>query len=1070
MIPQDIIQNVIEQTKIEDIVGQVVKLSRKGANLTGLCPFHQEKTPSLMVSPSKGIYKCFGCGEGGDAAKFLMKQNGISFPEAIKIMATKLNIKIEEKAPDPEAEMKAKYREQLINFNEFAAKYYMQQLTGPALEYVQKRMTQQSIAEWEIGYAPQGYGLLAKAAKEAGYKEEFMLQTGLIRQSDKTHQLYDFFQKRIIFPIRDHQGRLISFTGRIMPGADAKQAKYINLSDTELYSKSQVLYGLNISRGSISQKQNAILVEGNTDVIKMHELDFINSIAPGGTALTLQQLKILKRYTNSLLMLYDGDNAGQKAAIKNSKLAIEAGFFVSVVMLEDGTDPGDAWANADDANAFINENKIDFITWYANRLAFLAGEDPGMKNEAIKEISELIINFEPNTREVYIDQVTGRGKFKTKLIRDRLKDLEKQQAPSDESEKDHTLPPGVDAADFDRWGFYEYRNEYYFRTKTGHEKLSNFVMRPVFHIDSIYESKRIYELENTKGYRVVVDLDMQEMTSLQAFQRNVEGKGNFLFLGQPGQFNRLKLKLYEQTRTCREVRFLGWQKEGFWCWSNGMITPEGDFKEIDEYGVVEFNGHHYFIPAFSQIYINDKSIFIDERKFLYKTREISLQQWAHMFTKVFGNNAIMGICFWVAATFRDVLLHIFKNFPLLNLFGPKGTGKSQMAMSLSCLYGMQQTPHNIHNGTKAGLAAHLEQFSNAFAWVDEYKNSIDYDKIENLKSIYDAIGRSRMNMDKGKKKETTNVNSAVILSGQEMPTADIALFSRVIFLRFHQSAFTDSEKKNYDTLKNTESDGLSHLTTRLLKYRQYFVKEYYDVYQDTINDFNDLLSKNEIEDRIVRSMVSIVSAWRTIARKIDFPFTYNEVKDIAIDAILVQNEQISSSNELGQFWAILEAMFDENILIDEWHFRIDFTDSIKVGDKLREFKPARHILKFKYNSVYGLYAQTARRQGLKPMPSDTLKYYLINHKNFVGLQKACVFNLVWRDQASSETKRKRQNTSAFCFDYEMLKINLMRETEDMDTGTHYNGSSTGPSPAVPNLQQTSLDLTKSVGPENDLPF
>jgi len=1070
MIPQDIIQNVIEQTKIESIIGQSVKLYRKGSNFTGLCPFHQEKTPSFMVSPSKNIFKCFGCGEGGDAAKFLMRQNGISFPEAIKIMAEKLNISIEEKEPDPEQKKKAQFREQLINFNEFALKFYKENLQGDSLEYAKTRIAEESISEWEIGFAPSGYGLLANAAKKAGYLEEFLLQTGLIRQSDKTFQLYDFFQDRLIFPIRDGQGRLISFTGRILPSADKKQAKYINLPDTLLYNKSKVLYGLHIAQRNIIENNGAILVEGNTDVIKMHEMEFLNSIAPGGTALTSEQLSILKRYTKYLTMLYDGDKAGQKAAIKNSKLAIEAGFFVSIIILENEKDPGNAWENKDDAHAFINENKADFITWYANNLYSLAGEDPGLKNEAIKELSELLLFFDAQTREVYIDQITGRGKVKVKLIRDRIKDLEKQNNPVPSESEDHSLPPGVDAADFDKWGFYEYKNEYYFRSKSGHEKISNFIMKPIFHIDSIFESKRIYELENTKGYRVVIDFDMQEMTSLQAFQRNVEGKGNYLFLGQPGQFNRLKLKLYDQTKTCREVRFLGWQKEGFWAWSNGMITPEGEFVEIDEYGIVEFENYHYFIPAYSLIYINDKSIFIDERKFMYLKRDISMTDWVNQFSKVFANNAILGICYWVASTFRDILLHTFKNFPLLNLFGPKGTGKSQMAMSLSCLYGKQQTPFNIHNGTKAGLAAHLEQFSNAFAWVDEYKNSIDYEKIENLKSIYDAIGRSRMNMDKGKKKETTNVNSAVILSGQEMPTADIALFSRVIFLRFNKSAFSDQEKKDYDTLKNLENDGLSHLTTELLKYRQFFSKEFYSIYQDTIGDFNELLSSNDAEDRIVRSMASIVSAWRTIARKIDFPFDYNKVKDVAIEAIKFQNDQISSSAELGQFWAILESMFDDNILIEDWHFKIEFLGSLVTTHDTKEFSPGKNILKFKYNSIYGLYAQTARKQGLKPMPSDTLLYYLKNHNYFIGSQSSCTFKITWRDQASSEIKRKRQNTSALCFDYEKLKINLSRITEEIDTALLNSDYDEQPSQAIPVPKQTQLKLEKEVAGSDDLPF
>ncbi len=368
------------------------------------------------------------------------------------------------------------------------------------------------------------------------------------------------------------------------------------------------------------------------------------------------------------------------------------------------------------------------------------------------------------------------------MFADRLNELEAQQPAKEKPNP--IVPKDIDPNEFEKWGFYEENNSYHFRIKDSIVKLSNFIMKPIFHIDSIIDPKRIYELVNEHGYRVVVNLDMNEMTSLQGFQRNVESKGNFMFWGQMGQFQKLKLKLYEETRTCTEIKNLGWQKEGFWAWANGMLNNEGDFIAIDEYGIVRLNDQDYFIPAFSKIYLKDKSIFLDERKFQYKKSEITLKTWQDLYLKVHGDNAMVGFAWYIASLFRDHILYLNDNFPLLNLFGQKGSGKNTLAYSLLSLFGKKQTEFNIHNGTKPGLAKHLEIFSNSVAFVDEYKNSLDFDKIETLKSIYNAIGRSRLNMDKGGKKEITEVNQAVIVAGQEMPTIDVALSSRMIFLQF----------------------------------------------------------------------------------------------------------------------------------------------------------------------------------------------------------------------------------------------------------------------------------------------
>ena len=1069
MIPHSTIDKILQSIRIEEVIGETVKLKPAGSILKGLCPFHNEKTPSFTVSPHKGIWHCYGCSTGGDVIAFVMRDKGMTFPEAAKFLATKANIQIQETAPDPDADKKAAMREQLFAVNEFAAAYYQQQLqqTAPRLKEATDRFGTDNISLWRLGFAPDGWANFYQHARAAGYLEEFLLTSGLIKQSEKNNKIYDYFRNRLMFPVFNKTGRITGFSARQVDN-DKDNAKYINSPDTAVYLKSHQLYGIHLAARAM-RNDGAVLVEGNPDAIRMHQVGADSTVAPCGTAVTEEQLKIIKQLTNSITIITDGDAAGQKSMNRTGRMAVEMGLMTYCAVLPEKEDPDTFFTTEEQYKEWIATNRQDWILLRAKALLEKIGHDPGRKNEAIKELCGFIQQYDEPTRKIYIDAMVTAHKVKAKLFTDRLKDLDQSNIVI---EKDDSLPTGVDARDFERWGFYENHNSYYVRTKDGVDEVSNFVMKPVFHIEG-QDSRRVYDVVNFRGFRMVVGLDMQEMTSIQAFRRNIEGRGNFIFSGTDTQFTRIKAKLYEETRTCTEIRVLGWQKEGFFAWSNGITTEDG-FQEIDEYGIVEFNKTNYFIPAYSSIHINDKSVFIGERKFQYKQREITMLQWADQFADVFGTNARIGICFWVATIFRDYILFLNKNFPILNLFGPKGTGKSQMAMSLSCLFGEQQTPYNIHNGTKAGLAEHMQQFSNAFAWVDEYKNNIDYALIETLKSIYDAIGRNRLNVDK--RKETTLVNATLMLTGQEMPTADVALFTRLLFLQFHKAEYNDAEKKLYDKLKKTESAGLSHLTAEILSHRKYFEKEFWANSDYIMSDISDELRDDAIEDRMLRSWCTVAAALRTLQNKVNFGFGYADIRPIIIKGIKQQNEQVSKSNEIGQFWEMIEAMYDENILIDGWHFRVTWLDKLKTTTGNRELGSGRYVLRLKFSTISKLYAENARRTGIKPLPNDTLSYYLKNSKSFLGVSPSVKF--IYKEYNSAEGKivESKTNTSAYCFDYKKLNINLIRgvfgdtlpnETADNDEPDnminhldkhHVNGNHIQSEP------QTTLI------PENKLPF
>ncbi|MCL4154132.1 UNVERIFIED_CONTAM: hypothetical protein GTU68_041726, partial [Idotea baltica] len=344
MIKPDVVQAIFEAAHVEDVVSDFVHLKKRGSNLLGLCPFHNEKTPSFNVSPSKGIYKCFGCGKGGNSVNFIMEHEHLNYPEALKFLARKYNIEVEEKELSPEEREAANTRESLLIVTDAASKYFQKTLVGTeegksiGLTYFKERgMDQAMIDRFALGYCPEKEeSSFTKNAMDRGFKEEFLLQTGITKRGH--HGLYDFFHGRVIFPIRSISGRALGFGARTLRN-DKKLAKYFNSPESEIYNKSRILYGLFESKSAIVKKDKCYMVEGYMDVISLHQAGIENAVASSGTSLTVEQIRLLRRYTPHITILYDSDNAGVKAAFRGIDLLLTEGMKVKVASLPEGEDP-----------------------------------------------------------------------------------------------------------------------------------------------------------------------------------------------------------------------------------------------------------------------------------------------------------------------------------------------------------------------------------------------------------------------------------------------------------------------------------------------------------------------------------------------------------------------------------------------------------------------------------------------------------------------------------------------------------------------------------------------------------
>lgn len=404
MIPQETIDKVFAVARIEEVVSDYVSLKRRGANLIGLCPFHNEKTGSFTVSPSKGIFKCFGCGKSGHAVGFVMEIEQCGFADAVKQIAKKYHIEIEEREMTPEEQQRQDDRESMFVVNDFANKWFQDQLwntdEGKAIGmsyFLQRGLREDTIRKFQLGYSPERGNPLAKALKEKGFIEKYLVNdvdtkigTGVVGKSEDG-RLYDRFRDRVIFPIHSVSGKTVGFAGRILRKKD-NVGKYVNSPDSIIYSKTNELYGLFLAKQAIAKADLCYLVEGQMDLISMYQAGIENVVASGGTALTRPQIRLIRRFTSNITILYDGDAAGVHAALRGIDMFLEEGFNVQVVLLPDGEDP-DSFANSHDASefiAYIKEHQRDFIRYKSLVLLQDAGDDPMKIPSALSDVLQSI--------------------------------------------------------------------------------------------------------------------------------------------------------------------------------------------------------------------------------------------------------------------------------------------------------------------------------------------------------------------------------------------------------------------------------------------------------------------------------------------------------------------------------------------------------------------------------------------------------------------------------------------------------------------------------------------------------
>lgn len=466
MISQNTIQQILGRLDIVDIVGGFVKLKKRGSNYLGLCPFHNERTPSFTVSPSKELYKCFGCGRSGNAISFVMEHEKYSYVDTLRWLANKYGIEVEETYQSDEQRQSQLTADSLFIINQFAQQYFAAQLFDTeegrdiGLAYFKERgFREEIIRKFQLGYSPEQRDAFTKEALAKQYNTELLLKTGLV--ANRNDQLQDNYRGRVIFPVHNHSGKVLGFGARILKTND-KAPKYINTPENEIYVKSKILYGSYFARQAIDKTDECLLVEGYTDVLSLHQAGIENVVASGGTSLTVDQLRLIKKYSNNLTIVYDGDAAGVKAALRGLDLALEEGLNVKLVLIPDKEDP-DSYVNKVGAGAFrdfVNRNKKDFILFQLEVALKDAGTDSVKKSEVVNRMAETISRINKaedfTKQQDYIRQCAeilkideaGMHSLVNKFIRERIA-AQERKLPAEEARQFEENAQKADTTGFD---------------------------------------------------------------------------------------------------------------------------------------------------------------------------------------------------------------------------------------------------------------------------------------------------------------------------------------------------------------------------------------------------------------------------------------------------------------------------------------------------------------------------------------------------------------------------------------------------------------------------------------------
>lgn len=1051
MIARETCERVKEAATIKEVVEQSgVELKKSGADWLGLCPFHNERTPSFHVNPRRNRFKCFGCGKGGDPIAFVMEKDNLPYHEAVRRLAGMFHIPVKEEQREFSAKELAERDkvEQGRKVLEQVQRFFESQLCADspgakaAKAYAFGRWGEAFCKEAGLGYAPYPKEFF-EWVKAENIHFQTLLDLGIVNYKDGGRHSF-MFCNRVTIPVCDRWGHVTGFTARSLE--QQPKCKYLNSTTSALFRKGEAVFGLDVARrASLKDDRYLYILEGAPDVLRMQMLGHGCAVAALGTQWTPEQFKAVKGIRDEVCFIPDSERPkegepygpGFAAVMKNGQTALNLGLHVYVkeIPLADDEPKQDADSYFTDTEKFDAVEVVEFVPWYA-RQRLKAQTTEIERSAAIKDICRLLAAITDKTlADNYLEAIAKehRAVSGSKSVwRAALKELRQSPTPGQEAK-----PTSAEDADLNRelrakYGFFIAQNCYYDINAKGDEtRLSNFILKPMYAIPDDDMLVRLFKMVNNLGQETMISLNQEEMCKLDKFRMKVNIAGRYVWLGKIDGLMKVEEYICENVEDAQRIRNLGWQPQGFFAYGDGIYTDS--FLPVDEIGMVRVPDKGlFYLPAFSKIYRNNRLKYAFEKTFVYSHRaDVTLPEFLQRFTEVFGDNGKVGIAFVFATLFRDFIFDSCGTFPIFCIYGKPQSGKSQLGKAMRGFFTSSYMPVDMDKETYAAMNKGIEQAVNVVFQLDEYKNSLPWNKISMLKSIFDGVSRGKM---KDGEVERVEVNCGIILSGQEMPTFDPALFTRMALVSVNKTKYTLEERTRWKDLMDLCKQGVCHLPMQILQQRERFTEDFPHFCEVTLSEFASRLERmgKTVSDRMIMNWVVLLAAYRTVERLLPgMPFTYDDLLEVAIPMLIEQNEVIAKADEVGGFWDCVNVMFQENRLIPEADFRISrFQTSLKLKDgSTRQFPQPLNLLLIRDRRVIQHYQQERNRESKQiVLGSGDMRRYLMSSPQCLGLVKRRFYKVNQYGQVlrtPSEDGRlglKQYDTDlALAFDYTALQ-------------------------------------------------
>jgi hypothetical protein len=706
------------------------------------------------------------------------------------------------------------------------------------------------------------------------------------------------------------------------------------------------------------------------------------------------------------------------------------------------------WIACGSANG-VTEFKIQAI--FNRKILWIADSDvAGRENSSIDRMTKYNLDFQivdlwPDRTDGFdladaIDQGV-RPDIKEGIVTPATKPEEAEAPKYDDSWLDLKLPDGLEWPDVKKdviaYNHFQHENRIHMvRNAKGREgnflsPITNFSIKPLGLVESSEFPRRLLQVTNVYGKTKLLQIPTKAFASQTEFTVFIESEGNFQYDGIGTDLKKIRSRLYDNMQSYEEVETLGWHADGYFIFSNGVYN--GKFEAVDKLGFVEMGKKNFFIEFNSAVNDRNHEDFEDEKKFKYIPRtDVTLKSWADLFVKVHKEHGQITLAWYMASLFRDFIYSKFKFFPHLFLFGPPGTGKSQVGWSIRAMgFAGIKKPFNLSGGTKVAFHREFMHYVNFPTWFDEYDNSIDYDRVQSLKAAYDGAGHKKSVKDSDKRTKTVPVNSACMISGQQLPIADNALFKRCILEQFHQTEYTDEEQQDFRTLQDMEEPGLTFITAGFMNYRKTVESDFLGEFEGVFKEFTAAIETRgeQQEDRMVRNICIPVAMYKLMHKHIGqhLPFDYETLKKVALDKVIEQMKLIAGANETNTFWDMVEFLVEQQLVKEMFDYKFRegqrmvsvYSDKKSVDKDLGK---ATTVLYMRLTKIIPLYRQEFKRQNqstASPMDKGSLLHYIKHQKYYIGMSTGQKFQT-----ADHDTAGKYKSTSSSCI---MLNFDMMEE-------------------------------------------